>query len=127
MELIGHRSALSRPILCRSFRLLALRLVGLRLLAFRWFRLWLGFLGAAFAFRGLHRLIDRSHHIERLLRQVVMLAVENLAEAANRFLEGNVLARTVGEDLGDEERLREEPLDLPGARDQQLVVLRELI
>ena len=38
-----------------------------------------------------------------------------------------VLARLVGEDLGHEERLREEPLDPPGAVDDDLVVLGKLV
>ena len=40
---------------------------------------------------------------------------------------GHVLARLAGEDLGDEERLREEALDAARAVDEQLVVLAQLL
>ncbi len=35
--------------------------------------------------RRLHNLFDRADHVEGLLRQVVVLAVQNLAEAAHRI------------------------------------------
>ena len=56
-----------------------------------------------------------------------MLALEDLAEAADRLLQRHVLAGPVGEDLGHEERLREEALDLARPRDEHLVVFGQLI
>src|SRR6476620_8123221 len=71
--------------------------------------------------------LDRADVVEGLLGQVVVLAVQNLAEAAHRLLAGDVLAGQAREDLGDEEGLREEALHLPGARHGQLVVVRKLL
>ena len=56
-----------------------------------------------------------------------MLAVEDLAEAAHRLGDRHVLAAAAGELLGDEERLREEALDLAGAGDRLLVLVGELV
>src|SRR5436305_544426 len=56
--------------------------------------------------------LDRPDHVERLLRKVVVLAVDDLLEALDRVLELHVLAGRAGELLGDEVRLREEALDL---------------
>src|SRR5688572_32037545 len=75
----------------------------------------------------LERLVDAADHVERLLRQVVALAVADHLEAADGFLQRDVLARRAGEDLGDGERLREEALDLARARDRLLVFFAELV
>ena len=56
-----------------------------------------------------------------------MLAFDDLAEAADRFLERNVAAFDAGELLGDGERLGQEALDLAGAADGQLVLFGELV
>src|SRR2546430_1736061 len=81
---------------------------------------------ARLALGGGHGPADGADHVEGLLRQVVVLPLEDLAEAADRLFQGHVLAGPVGEDLGDEERLREETLDLARPRDQHLVVLGQL-
>src|SRR4051812_39266745 len=73
--------------------------------------------------RALDRAFDRADHVERLLRELVVLAVEDLLEAADRVLELHVLARRPRELLGDEVRLRQEPLDLPGPRHRQAVLV----
>src|SRR3954469_180213 len=62
-------------------------------------------------------LVDRADHVEGLLGEVVVLAVEDLGEAGDRLLERHELARLARERLGDEHRLREEALDLPRALD----------
>src|SRR5512138_3850070 len=77
--------------------------------------------------RLLDRLLDAADHVEGLLRQVVVLAVHDLLEAADRVLQLDVLALVAGELLGDVERLGEEALHLAGARDGELVVLGELV
>src|SRR3954469_7404734 len=78
---------------------------------------------------GLH-LLDVADEIEGLLgvlRVVVVLAVEDLLEAADRVFEADELAFHAGELRGDEERLRQEALDFAGTRDDELVVLAELV
>src|SRR3954453_13433349 len=77
--------------------------------------------------RALDRLLDRADHVEGLLGKVVVLAVEDLLEAANRVLELHELARRAGELRGCEERLREEPLHLAGTRDDELVLVGQLV
>src|SRR5258706_1032972 len=77
--------------------------------------------GVAGEQRLLHLLRLRPHFIdvadvqERLLRQIVCLAVADLLEAAERVGELDVLPFLAGELLGDIERLAEEALDLSGA------------
>src|SRR5690242_16041478 len=73
-------------------------------------------------FRLRHRFFDRADHIERLLRQVIVLAVEDLFEAADRIFEFDVLAGGAGKCFGDVKGLREEALDLPGASHDHFVV-----
>src|SRR2546427_1555046 len=51
---------------------------------------------------------------------------DDLAEAPDRVGELHIAARLTRERLGDEERLRQEALDLPRARDGQLVFVAEL-
>ena len=65
--------------------------------------------------RGAH-VVEAALHVERLLGDVVALAVDDLLEAAHGVLDLDVLARRAGERLGDEERLRQELLDLARAR-----------
>src|SRR5206468_634155 len=74
----------------------------------------------------LHRLADVAHHVEGLLRELVVLALDDLLEALRGVGDLHVPARRARELLGDEERLREEALDLPRAGDDQLVLVREL-
>ena len=56
-----------------------------------------------------------------------MTALDDLAEALDRVLELHVLAGRAGELLGDEVRLREEPLDLARTGDDELVLVGELV
>src|SRR5262245_58412185 len=74
-----------------------------------------------------HRLSDVADHVEGLLRQLVVLAVDDLAEALDRVGELHVTARLPRELLGHGERLRQESLDFPSARDGQLVLVRQLL
>src|ERR671930_1735536 len=82
---------------------------------------------AADRLRLLDRLLDRPDHVEGLLGQVVVLAVEDLGEALDRVLELHVLDGRARELLGDEVRLREEALDLPRTRHDQPVLVGELV
>ena len=43
--------------------------------------------------------LDAALHVEVAFGNVVVLAVEDLLEAANGFLDGDLLARCAGEDL----------------------------
>src|SRR6266480_2535467 len=72
-------------------------------------------------------LFDAADHVERLLRQMIELAVDDGFEAADRVLERDEFSRRAGEYLGDEERLRQETLDLPRPRYGELVLGRELV
>src|SRR5712692_7700651 len=72
-------------------------------------------------------LLDRAHHVESLLRQIVVLSLEDLREAAHRVGDLHVLALASRETLRDAERLREESLDLASARNRLLVVFRQLL
>src|SRR5450631_1599815 len=56
-------------------------------------------------------LVDAADHVEGLLGQRIAFAVDDHLEAADRFLERDVLAVAAGEDLCHEERLRQEALD----------------
>src|SRR5205085_3729786 len=72
-------------------------------------------------------LVDGARHVEVLLRDLVVLAFDDFLEPADGVGDGHVLALEAGELLRDEERLREEPLDLARPRDGQLVVFGELV
>src|SRR5918995_2224515 len=87
----------------------------------------LGFGLAAQLARLLDCLLDRPDHVERLLGQLVVLAVEDLLEAFDRVLELHILAGCPRELLRDEVRLREEALDLARALDDELVLVGELV
>src|ERR1700750_1257578 len=77
--------------------------------------------------RGLDDLVDAALHEERRLGQLVVLAVDDLAEGAHRVVDGDVDARRAGERLGDVERLRQEALDLARALHRHLVLVGELV
>src|SRR5256886_2312985 len=135
VKLIGHPLSRLLAVLCgglrlRLLRLLGLRwrrlrLVGLRLFALRRLGLWLlalrlailRLLGfwlrlfppPAFTFRRLHDLVDRPDHVEGLFGEIVVLAVEDFTETADRLLQGHVFPGTVREHVGGDERLRGEP------------------
>src|SRR3954466_6949645 len=77
--------------------------------------------------RGLDDPVDAALHEERRLRQLVVLAVDDLAERAHGLVDRPVHAGGPGEGLRDVERLREEALDLAGALHRDLVLVRELV
>ena len=63
-----------------------------------------------------HDLFDAALEEERLLRNIVVLAVENFLEAAYRVFDLDILALDAGELLGDMKGLREEAPNLARAR-----------
>src|SRR3977135_1042153 len=67
------------------------------------------------------RLFDGADHVEGLLGQVVVLAFATSADAREGGGGVDALARRAGEDFSDEERLRQEALDLARACDSDLV------
>ena len=71
--------------------------------------------------------VDRALQEEGALGHLVVLAVDDLVEAADRLGDRHVRAGGAGELLGDEERLREEALDLARALDGELVLVGELV
>src|SRR4029077_1444817 len=68
------------------------------------------------------RLLDGPDHIEGALRQIVVIAGDDRLEAFDRVLEIDIDAGLSGEHFGDVHRLRQELLDLPGARDGEPVL-----
>ena len=68
--------------------------------------------------------LDGADHVEGRLREVVVLAFDEALEALDRVGERDELAGRAGEDFGDEEGLRQEALDLAGARDRRSCPLR---
>src|SRR5881227_3817496 len=75
----------------------------------------------------LARLFDCADHVESLFGEVVVLAVNDLLEAAYGVGDLDELALKARELLGDEEGLREEALNLARARDYKLVLLGQLV
>src|SRR6185312_6708286 len=65
---------------------------------------------------------DGADHVERRFRQMVVLAFAETAEALDGVGEVDEFAGRTGEDFSDVERLRQEALDLAGARHGQLVL-----
>src|SRR2546427_7389568 len=110
VELIGHALFGPLAVLCAGLRFLLLRLVALRLLSLRllaprlailrllrlWFRV---LLAAALTFRRLDGFVDGAHHVKGLLGEVVVFAVEDFTEAADRLLQRHVFPGPGGEHL----------------------------
>src|SRR5919206_1098404 len=62
---------------------------------------------ALVALGGLHDVLDRALEQEGRLREVVVLALEDLLEGAHRLADRHVGPRRAGERLGHVERLRQ--------------------
>src|SRR5579883_3597146 len=71
-------------------------------------------------------LVNRARHVKVLLRDVIDLTVQYLAEATHRLTQRNEDAWPTGEYLGNEHRLRQESLDLSCARHGKLVFVAQL-
>ena len=74
--------------------------------------------------RLLDRFFYRPDHVKRLLRQIVMLAVDDFLEAPDGVLEFHVFPRRAREGFGHVERLRQEALQFSRARDGSVCLLR---
>src|SRR5205085_5151985 len=72
----------------------------------------------------LEHLLDRALQQERLLGDVVVLAFDDLAEAADRVGDLHVLTLDAGELFRDVERLREEALNLARTGNDDFVFFR---
>src|SRR5215213_7073873 len=72
-------------------------------------------------------LVDRALQQEGALRDVVVLAVDDLLERGHGLLDGHVLALEPGELLRHEEGLREEALHLARPLNGHAVLVRELL
>src|ERR1043165_573049 len=71
--------------------------------------------------------VNAALHVEAIFGDGVVLAVENLLEAANGFHDRHLPTVASGERLRDAERLAEEALDLARAEDGDFVLGRELV
>src|SRR5689334_8181015 len=72
-------------------------------------------------------LFDAALHVEVVFGDLVVLAVEDFPESANRVGDGNLFTLAAREHLGDAERLAEKALNLACAKHGELVVRRELV
>src|SRR6201991_2822867 len=77
--------------------------------------------------RGLDDVLDLALEQEGRLGQVVVLALEDLLERADRVADRHVRAGRARELLRDVERLRQEALDLAGALDEHAVLVGQLV
>src|ERR1700737_5080924 len=70
---------------------------------------------------------DGADHVERRFRQMIVLAFADGAKTLDGVGEVDELAGRSREDFGDEERLRQEALDLAGAGHRDLVLFGEFV
>src|SRR5271165_2846754 len=74
-----------------------------------------------------HHVVDPADVQERLLGDIVEVASDEGFEAPHRLVDRDVDPGQAREDLRHEQGLRQEALDLPGARHAQAVLLGELV
>src|SRR4029077_8569514 len=72
-------------------------------------------------------LINAAFHVKRLLRNVIVLAFQHLAEAAHRVCNLHIASLQAGKLLGNVKRLREELLNFARARHDYFLVFAEFI
>src|SRR5579864_54593 len=77
--------------------------------------------------RGLEHFINGALHIKSLLRDIVVLAFDNILKALYRICHLHVAPRRAGELLGHVERLRQEALDLARPRHRQFLIFAEFV
>src|SRR5688572_230763 len=70
---------------------------------------------------------DRAYHVKRLLGEIIMLSVDNFPKPLDGVLHLHVSPCFTGKLLGNEEGLRQEPLNLPRPSNDQFVFFRQLI
>src|SRR6516162_8569843 len=66
--------------------------------------------------------LDGTLHVEVAFRDFIVLAFENLLEAANRVRHGNLLTLTSGENLRNAEWLAQESLNFARSEHRQFVI-----
>src|SRR5262245_47379087 len=71
--------------------------------------------------------IDPADVHERTFRQLVVLSVANLLEAADRFRQGGYLTGLVRKRFGDDERLRQEALNSTGPGHDLFVLIAQFL
>src|SRR5271157_648161 len=71
--------------------------------------------------------VDGALHVERLFWNIVALAIHDLLEAAHRVLDLHVASLNASKLLSNVEGLRQELLDLAGARHRELLVFAEFV
>ena len=76
---------------------------------------------------GFENFVDRALHVEGLLRDGVVLAIDDFLEAADGIGDLDVLAGEASELLGNVEGLRQEALNLTGARHCELLLFRKFV
>ena len=67
----------------------------------------------------LDRFFDRSYQVEGLLGQIIVLAVNDFAKAADRIRQADVFSFETGELLRHEEGLRKKPDPVTSVRQPQ--------
>jgi len=72
-------------------------------------------------------IVDTTNHVEGVLRDVVVLTLEDLLKGGDSVLKGDKTTLNTGEDVGDSERLGHESLNLTGSLDGKLVLLGQLV
>src|ERR1017187_105729 len=71
--------------------------------------------------------LDGADHVKRLLRQIIMLSFQDLPETADGLGHADILAFKSSKLLGYEEWLRQEALNLAGARDGEFVLFAQFL
>src|SRR5690554_1575091 len=71
--------------------------------------------------------LNGALHVEELLRNMVVVTVQNALETADGVFQRHVLTRGASEDLGHVERLRQEALNFTCACNDLLIFVRQLV
>ena len=74
-----------------------------------------------------NRFFDGANHVERLLGQVIVLAVQNLGKSTHGVAQRDVLPGLVRKGFGNEEGLGQEALNLAGAEYRLPVFVRQVL
>src|SRR6266571_2137443 len=78
-------------------------------------------------FIALYDIVDAASHVEVVFADLIVLAFENLLEATNRFLHGNIFTFASSKCYCNGHWLREETLHLASTCDGELILVRQFI